>query len=116
MPSVGVDRLRGVFQTFDVMQAEATQAEDRDRILGQISDSPGGATQVNLQFKHAPVDSAVYEAAHSMEQGADMAVVLYKASKMLIINGQYSKAEPLYRLSLVMRTCVLGPEIGRAHV
>ena len=50
MPSVKPDKLNEVFQTFDVLQAEATQAEDRDRILGQISDSPGGATQINLQL------------------------------------------------------------------
>ena len=110
MPSVGAAKLRGVFETFDVMQAEATQAEDRDRILGQISDSPGGATQVNLQLKCALVDSAMHEAAHSTAEGADLAMVLDKAGGMLRVNGQYSEAEPLYRQALEGRTRVLGPD------
>eukprot|EP00798_Chlamydomonas_sp_ICE-L_P026687 gene26687-4263_t len=95
MPTVDVEELTEVLETFDVMQAQARQAEDKERILQQITDSMG-STEVNLQLKAALVNSAKYEAKHTNKTGAELSVILDKGASLCMAMGQYTEAEPMY--------------------
>ena len=108
MPDVESGTLTDLFKTFDVKNAEATQAADRVRILDEIGRANGGATQVNLQLKRALVDSARYEAEHTAASGAEKSRILTKAGDIFMANGQYMDAEPMYRMALEIRKRVLG--------
>ena len=110
MPDVDAATLTNLFKTFDVKNAKATQDDDRVRILAEIAQSDGGATQVNLQLKRALVDSARHEAEHTAATGTDKTRILAKAGDILTANGQYDDAEPIYREALTSRTLVLGAD------
>lgn len=98
MSSVDVQRLKQLFDGFDVRQAQATQPADRERILASISDSIG-AVELNLRLRHTLVDSAREEAtqlqAHKggpEHQGSTAAHALQKAATMLQASGSYDEA------------------------
>eukprot|EP00798_Chlamydomonas_sp_ICE-L_P027643 gene27644-7282_t len=107
--TVDTKRLEETFKTFDVREAQATQAEDRDRILQKI-DSSIGATELNLQLKAAIVDSAVYEAQHTSATGEALYDIFSKAGNLLQVNGRYAEAEALFHQTLEARTLDLGPD------
>eukprot|EP00798_Chlamydomonas_sp_ICE-L_P020038 gene20038-26753_t len=109
MPNVNVKELTKVFDTFDVMQAQATQADDKERILQQITDTMG-STEVNLQLKAALVSSAKYEAKHTIKTGAELSVILDKGGGLCRAMGQYTEAEPMYQQALEGRKHVLGAD------
>lgn len=100
-PYVDAQTLEEVFQTFDVQNAQATQPEDRERILNAIESSIG-AMDLNLQLKQALVESAVYEADNAPQP--DLAqqkgrpvdrnqwAAADKAAALLFANGQYVEA------------------------
>ena len=108
MPDIKGGTLIEIFETFDVKNAKATQDADRIRILAEIDQADGGATIVNLQLKRALVDSTRYEAEHTAATGVEMARILTKTGDILMANGQYREAEPMYRQALADRTQVLG--------
>jgi len=109
MPVVSVDTLKEVFSTFDVVNARATQLEDRDRILMEITESVG-ATQLNLQLKESIVDSAVFEAETSSARGADLVPVLEKAAQMLLAAGRYSSAVEVAQRAMLLAEQAAGPD------
>eukprot|EP00798_Chlamydomonas_sp_ICE-L_P026142 gene26142-11862_t len=109
MPKVEVEKLQDVFDTFDVTNAQATQIEDRDRILREIGESIG-ATQLNLQLKAAIVDSATFEADTSSAQGSDRVSVLNKCAQLLQAAGQYTQAVERNRRALELAEQAVGPD------
>ena len=109
MDNVNITKLRDVFNTFDVMQAQASKTADRDSILPQISGSIG-TTQLNLQLKAALLGSIQYEADHTTATGMDLAVVVYKASQLLMAAIKNKDAEPLLRQVLELRTRIAGTD------
>eukprot|EP00798_Chlamydomonas_sp_ICE-L_P015437 gene15437-21524_t len=109
MPDVNGTRLEEVFETFDVMQAQATQPEDKKRILHQIKDSIG-STEVNLQLKAALVNSAQYAVDNTLKTGEDLVILLGKGGTLCRAIGQYKKAESMYQRALDARKCVSGAD------
>ena len=109
MPAVAAGRLEHVFYEFNVMEAQATQPEDRVRILDEIARSIG-AVSMNLQLKAALVDSARYMAIHFVGTCAEQAEAFTKAARLLAVNGKDSDALPLYRKALEMYEQALGPD------
>ena len=108
MPDVKSGTLTDLFKTFDVENAKATKDVDRVRILNEISQAEGGATEVNLQLKRALVDSARYEADHSAASGNDKVRILMKAGEIHRASGQYKDAEAFFRQAHASLTRVLG--------
>ncbi len=87
--------LQKVFDNFDVAQAQATQPDDRVRILREVEASIG-ATQLNLQLKQAIVESAANEADRIAGTRNDLPSVQNKAGAMLRSIGMYERAESHY--------------------
>ena len=110
MPNIESAKLIEIWKTFDVNNAEATEDADRVRILAEIGQADGGATQVNLQVKRALVDSARYEAEHTLATGVERARILTKAGDFLKANGQYRDAELMHVKALASRARVLGAD------
>lgn len=95
-PTVNGERLQDVFAHFDVMQAQATQPADRDRILAAI-DASIGAAQLNVKLRGALVESAVYEANHASAPPMEKSRIFDKAACLLRANAQYEEALHMYR-------------------
>ena len=110
MPEVKGSKLAEVFKTFDVMKAEATQEEDRIKILADISKSDGGAASVNMKLKRALVDSAQHEAEHTAATGLERVFLLIKAGDILMADGQHTESERYYQEALKVSTDVLGDD------
>lgn len=100
--SLDAARLRTLFETFDVISAQATQPEDREKILTEISDSIG-STQLILNLKEALVGSAKAEANRSTSELKGVAghlQALRKATLLSRVNGNLDEAEDFYRLAV----------------